>query len=242
MRAVGVITQARTTSTRLPGKVLLEASGRTVLDHHIRRARNAGFPVIIATTTNSTDDQIVAEAERLGALVFRGSEHDVLSRFAGAVREFSLETVVRITSDCPLIDGHLIRTGVDEFSALGDPNAFVSNTLERSYPRGFDFEVFSAAALLEADRNTHVQFEREHVTPHLYRDAPAERLHQITRTPDASAYRLTLDTADDWTVIARLITEFDAADLDVNQIIGVLDANPVLTQINAHVEQKKLGE
>lgn len=243
MTTIGIITQARTTSTRLPGKVLLEAGGRTILEHHIRRAEQSGIPVIVATTTNPTDDAIVVEAERLGARVFRGSEHDVLSRFAGAVREFSLDTVVRITSDCPLIDGHLIRTGVDRFLEIGDGDAYVSNVIERTFPRGFDFEVFSAASLNEADQRAAQEADREHVTPYLHQNRSGRTVFShITRSPDASRYRVTLDTTDDLTALRTLIEAFDAAHLDAEGIIDLLDAHPELVSINAHVEQKKLGE
>jgi spore coat polysaccharide biosynthesis protein SpsF len=240
---VGVITQARMTSTRLPGKVLLEAGGRTLLDHHLDRLEAAGLEVYVATTVNASDDPIVELATRRGLSVHRGSEDDVLARYTGCVEEFSLATVVRVTSDCPLIDGALIRKGIEIFEAEDDPWTYVSNGLDRTYPRGFDFEVFSARALLDAGEKATEQPQREHVTPYLYANVSGRMsLRNLSRTADASAYRVTLDTADDLALIRALIEEHDAAALDVDQIIAVLDAHPDLVAINAHIEQKKLGQ
>lgn len=242
MTRVGVITQARMTSTRLPGKVLLEAGGETMLAHHIDRVRSAGFDVYVATTANVLDEPIVAAAENLGCSVFRGSEEDVLSRFTGTAREFDLEVVVRVTSDCPLIDGELVRRGVETFLDLDDPNAFVSNTLERTYPRGFDFEVFSTAALVRADARAGKPGEREHVTPYLYSPSRGNAaVQQVTRPRDASRFRVTLDMPEDFELISRIIEDEDGAEFSAEQIIDLLERKPELSLINAAVEQKKIG-
>lgn len=241
MSRTAVVTQARMTSTRLPGKVLLEAGGRTLLDHHLDRLLRVGLDVVVATTVNATDDPIVALAEERGLPVFRGSEDDVLGRFAGAIREFSLDTVVRVTSDCPLIDGGLVAAGITAYDEAGDPDLYVSNALTRTLPRGMDFEVFGGAALLEADANAVAGPHREHVTPYLYENVSGRvRLLNQPWPEDKSAYRVTLDTADDLALIRRLIEEHDAASLDCGAIIELLDAHPKLVAINAHVEQKKL--
>ena len=238
---VTVITQARTTSTRLPGKVLLEAAGRTMLEHHLDRLAAAGLRVVVATTTNLTDDPVAEIAERIGVGVTRGSEHDVLGRFAQAVREHRPRTVVRVTSDCPLVDGRVVRAGVEAFLAAADPALYASNTLVRTYPRGLDFEVFSAAALLDADAHATDPVHREHVTPWLYTD-PARPTLSLPWDRDASAYRLTLDTPDDLRLLRTLLEEYDAARLDAAGLVALLDAHPELVALNAHVEQKKLGQ
>lgn len=238
-----MITQVRMTSTRLPGKVLLEAAGRTLLDHHLDRLLAAGLDVYVATTTNHDDDPIVDLAHDRGLSVHRGSEDDVLSRFTGTIEEFSLETVVRVTSDCPLIDGSLVARGVEEFEAAGDPWLYLSNGLERTWPRGMDFEVFSATALLDAEAAATEPAQREHVTPYLYTNGSGRMtLRNLARPSDASAYRLTLDTAEDLQLLTTLIEEYDALALDADGLIALLDAHPELAATNAHVEQKKLGE
>lgn len=243
MTRIGIITQARTTSTRLPNKVLLSAGNRTMLDHHLDRLAATGYPVIVATTVNPSDDRIVDVAHSHGAHVFRGSEHDVLSRFAGAAAAKSLDAVVRVTSDCPLIDADLIRVGVERFLNIDDTHAYVSNVIERTFPRGFDFEVFSASSLYEANRLAVLDMDREHVTPYLNQNRAGHTVYaHVARTVDASPYRVTLDTADDLTLLKALIEDFNAAHLSADEIIAVLDAHPDLVSINAHIEQKKLGE
>ncbi len=243
MTRVGIITQARMTSTRLPGKVMLTAGGRPLLDIHLDRLLATGLPVIVATTANGSDEPIVSLARGRDVAVFRGSEDDVLSRFAGAAAHAGLDVVVRVTSDCPLLDPAVIAEAVRRFEEIDDPDAHVSNVLDRTYPRGLDVEVFSAAALAEADRRATDPADREHVTPYLYANRSGRAtLHAITRSPDASRYRVTVDTADDLTVIRALIEDHDAASLDAAGLVAVLDAHPELVAVNAHVEQKKLGE
>lgn len=240
---VGIVSQARMTSTRLPGKVLMEAGGRTFLDHHLDRLAIAGVQVVVATTYNATDDPIVDLAQRRGLAHFRGSEDDVLGRFAGAARALGLDVVVRVTSDCPLIDGHIVRSGIDTWMEAGEPWLYLSNTLERTFPRGLDFEVFSAEALLDAHKYATDLAHREHVTPYLNTNAAGRvKFRSVRRMEDASDLRITLDTRHDLTVLRTLIDDHGAAELSGDQIVGILRAHPELAEINAHVEQKKLFE
>lgn len=237
---IGVITQARTSSSRLPGKVLLPLGDENVISCHARRASSAGPPVIVATTVNRADDPIVDAAESLGLATFRGDENDVLSRYAQAAATFDLDVVVRVTSDCPLVDGDLIATGLTAWLNLDDPSAFVSNTLDRTYPRGLDFEIFSTKMLHEADRYARHRAEREHVTPYFYGTRARARPHQIRRGHDASNHRLTLDTFADYRLLRRIVIEHGAASLDAEQLISLLDARPDLATINESVQQKTL--
>jgi len=240
---LGIISQARMTSTRLPGKVLLTAGGRTMLDHHLDRLAATGVPVYLATTTNATDQPLLDLGERRGLGVFRGSETDVLARFIGCAEAFGLDAVVRVTSDCPLIDGAVVRQGIDEYAGAGDPWVYVSNAFPRTYPRGMDFEIFSVEALRDAQAHATAEYQREHVTPYLYeRHNPRTTMRNIARTEDASTYRLTLDTPEDYTLLKTLIEQYGAAGLDIDTIIGILDAHPELAAINRSIEQKKLGQ
>jgi spore coat polysaccharide biosynthesis protein SpsF len=240
MSRVALVTQARTTSTRLPGKVLELLGDRTVLELHLDRLATAGLPIIVATTVNATDDPIVEIARRAGVACTRGSEHDVLGRFVDCAREHELDALVRVTSDCPLVDGTLVGRGVEAWLDADDPFVYVSNGVQRTYPRGFDFEVFSREALMLADECSS-DAEREHVTPYLYsvRD-PRIRLHNVVSADDASDLRVTLDTAADLRLIRELVERYGAADLGVDEIVAVLRAHPELVGLNAHVEQKTL--
>jgi spore coat polysaccharide biosynthesis protein SpsF len=240
---IGIVTQARATSTRLPAKVLLEAGGRKYLEHHVDRLHRTGLPVIVATTTNADDDPIVELCARDEIPVFRGSEDDVLSRFAGAARQYELDAIVRVTSDCPLIDPEVVAEGVERWRAENDENLYLSNCLERTYPRGMDYEVFSAARLFDADERATLPADREHVTPYLHQNRPRDiRLVSLPWSGGGSQYRLTLDTADDRKLLDALIEDFGADKLNCAELVALLDQHPELAALNAHVEQKKLGE
>jgi spore coat polysaccharide biosynthesis protein SpsF len=241
---VGVITQARMGSTRLPGKVLIESAGRTMLDHQIDRLVAAGLDVYVATGDSPADDRVAELAAGRGVAVFRGSEEDVLARFAGCARANHLDVVVRVTADCPLVDGAVVAAGVSRFLQLREAHGddvYLSNTLERTYPRGFDFEVVAASALHRADREATTPSEREHVTPWLY--AGPHRLPYVEQnrlTADRSHYRVTLDTPEDLDLLRRLLEEHGAAELDCAGIITVLDTHPELVAINSAVAQREL--
>lgn len=242
---VGIITQARATSTRLPGKVLLPVGGKTFIDHHLDRVALSNFPVIVATTVNAADDPIVALATGRGLPYYRGSELDVLERFAGALDENDLDVVVRVTSDCPLIDGRVIADGVARYLAEDDPRLYAANTLERTYPRGFDFEIFSADLLREAHKDATRPEDREHVTSYLHQNRPGDiRLLNLPfeGSPHGAKYRLTLDTEDDRLLLATLINDYDALSLDCAQLVALMDEHPELAALNEHIEQKKLGQ
>jgi spore coat polysaccharide biosynthesis protein SpsF len=240
---IGIITQARATSTRLPAKVLLTAGGRTFLEYHLDRLVATGLPVIVATTTNADDDPIVELTEKAGLPVFRGSEHDVLSRFAGAASQYGLDGVVRVSSDCPLIDAEVVAAGVERWRAENDENLYLSNCLERTYPRGMDYEVFSTARLLDADAHATLAPDREHVTPYLHQNRPGDvRLLNLPWSGGGSQYRLTLDTEDDRLLLTELLENYGASSLGCADLVAILAEHPELVALNAHIEQKKLGE
>ena len=239
MSGTGIISQARMTSTRLPGKVLRTVAGKTLLHHHIARLQQTGLPVYVATTTNTTDDPLAAEAQRCGAQVFRGDEHDVLARFLGCAHTYGLDTVVRVTSDCPLIDPQLIVRGITAYRAAGSDAVYVSNCMRRSYPRGFDFEIFATRWLERADRECQTMDQREHVTPYLYRDlATTLRQIDVVEADDNSDLRITVDTPQDFELVRRLIEEHHAQDLDHAAITRLLREHPQLVAINAMIAQK----
>ncbi|HBQ25201.1 MAG TPA: acylneuraminate cytidylyltransferase, partial [Syntrophomonas sp.] len=161
-----IIVQARMTSTRLPGKVLKEVLGKPLLEYQIERLRQVRLAdeLVIATTTNDTDQPIVELCEHLGGAYYRGSEEDVLSRYYEAATQFKADAVVRVTSDCSLIDPGVMDEVIGLYINNRDNYDYVSNTLERTYPRGLDTEVFSMAALEKAYKEAGEQPDREHVT------------------------------------------------------------------------------
>lgn len=238
---VGIISQARMTSTRLPGKVLLPIAGKPVLQYHLDRLQQSGYPVLLAITANPSDDPLAAFGREQGIPVYRGDEQNVLSRFYQTAKAFQLDVIVRVTSDCPLIDGTLIGQAIGQYLQQQDPLLYLSNCLERTYPRGFDFEIFSFELLEEAYRHASQAGELEHVTPYINQNKSG-RVHfrHFTQEADKSHYRVTLDTQEDFELLRILIADYQAHQLPAAGICQLLDAHPELVQINAQVEQKKV--
>jgi spore coat polysaccharide biosynthesis protein SpsF len=238
---VGIISQARMTSTRLPAKVLMEVRGKALLKYHISRLKLSNFPLFIATTVNATDDRIVEFARREGVNFYRGSEEHVLSRYYECAKANDLNIIVRVTSDCPLIDGVLIGEAVSEYIKIADYNLYYSNALQRTFPRGFDFEIFSYSMLEEAYKQAVSSYDIEHVTPYINQNKSGKvNFKHVLNTEDRSVIRITVDTPDDFSLIKKLIEGYKADELGYKEIIAIFDKNPELKNINAHIEQKKV--
>ena len=209
-KAVAIV-QARMTSTRLPGKVMADLGGQPLLEHMLTRVRRASRlnAVVVATTTNGTDDPVVRLCEAVGIAVFRGSESDVLGRFAAAAAQAGADMVVRLTADCPMIDPALIDEALAIFA--GGAYDYFSNAIRRTYPDGLDLEVFTRAALDEANARAKEPFQREHVTPYMragaYTDVPTGefRVGQLLAPADFGHLRWTVDTPDDLARVRRLV-------------------------------------
>ncbi|HEY9691113.1 MAG TPA: glycosyltransferase family protein [Oculatellaceae cyanobacterium] len=248
MKIVAII-QARMGSTRLPGKVMNQLCDKTVLAHVITRVKACSLvdEVVVATTTASADDVIVTEAEKCGAKSFRGSEANVLERYYLAAKEHQAEVVVRVTSDCPLFDPQVLGKMLADFqnkTTQGIKVDYLSNTLSRSYPIGLDAEIFTFNALQLAFVNTQQHYEREHVTPYIYQHPELFALHNYSNSQDLSAYRWTLDTESDFILIEKIYASLYAKGkiFSTNEIVNLFKEMPYLSQVNAHVHQKILGE
>lgn len=241
LKNVGIISQARMTSTRLPGKVLRPVAGWPLLHYHMQRLQDSGFPLYLAITDQPTDDALADYAAAHNLPCTRGPEDDVLARYQQCAAAHNLDVIVRVTSDCPLIDGAVVADAVRAYLAADNPRLYLSNVLERTFPRGFDFEVFSRELLEEAAAQATLPSDREHVTPYIHQNRSSRvQFRHVRRPEDRSAYRLTVDTADDFELIRQLIEDHDAASLSADQLIALLDAHPELVALNAHIEQKKL--
>lgn len=218
---------------------MLEAGGKTLLKMHVDRLRWSGCRVFVATTDQPADDAIEKFCQQENLEFFRGSQEDVLSRYFGLAQKFGLETIVRVTSDCPLIDGHVIAEALNQYSKLG-ASTYLTNSQQRTFPRGFDFEIFSMELLANAHKNAHQDFEREHVTPFIWKDKSGLiTTSHFKREADASQFRLCVDEPADFALIQKLVTEYGCDKLNCEQIIAVLESHPELRLVNAHVEQKK---
>ncbi|MHB9010497.1 MAG: cytidylyltransferase domain-containing protein [Carboxydocellales bacterium] len=242
MSKVVCIVQARTGSTRLPGKVLRIVKGKSLLEHLVDRLQQCKKinQIVLATTDKESDQAIVDIAQKLGVGWFQGSEEDVLSRYLGAAQAYEADIIVRVTSDCPLIDPETIDQVVDLY--IKSNVDYASNTIERTYPRGLDTEAFSLEALYKADALAGVGPYREHVTLIMYRHPETFTLTNLTAPAGLSRsdLRLCVDTQEDFDLIAAIYGKLyrEGMIINIRDVIALLDSKPELAQINAHVEQK----
>jgi spore coat polysaccharide biosynthesis protein SpsF len=238
---IGIITQARMTSTRLPGKIFKEVKGKSLLQYHTDRLKQTGFDVVIATTTNKTDDCVIEFADAQKIKSHRGSEDNVLSRYYEAAVKYKLDVIVRVTSDCPLIDPHLIRNSMEKYLKFNNQNLYMCNGVERTFARGFDFEIFSFQLLEEAFRNATEEMDLEHVTPYIWKNRSGNvEFYHVKQEANNSGLRITVDTADDFELIRTLIEQYNAEQLTYVEIEKILLQHPELVAMNAHIEQKKV--
>ena len=235
-----IISQARMSSSRLPGKILKTVKGKSLLQYHIESLKKCNIPIIIATTTNSSDNLIEVFSKENKVHCFRGDELDVLSRYYHAAKNYDGDVIIRVTSDCPLIDGDLITEGYETYATQNDDQLFLSNTLERTFPRGFDYAIFSKKMLVEAYQFASSKYEREHVTPY-FRENSSNRfkLHNILSPIDYSHLRVTIDTLEDFKLIKKIIEKYQGLSLGYKEVLKLFDTYPDLIKINKNVEQKK---
>lgn len=244
-KSTTAIIQARMTSTRLPGKVLKTVQGKTLLEYLLERVSRAKSidRIVVATTTNSTDDPIATLCRERQILCFRGSEDNVLSRYHFAAQKFGGETLVRLTSDCPLMDPHVVDEVVQYYQ--NHDYDFVTNSPDdnhpRTIPRGMDVEVFSKDLLRQAFEESKTTTEREHVTP-FFRVRPDRfRVKYHEHANPGKDLRLTVDTPEDFELIQKIIQTLspDKPAFGLNDIYELIDKRSDLAQINRHVMQKK---
>jgi len=241
VRAI-IIVQARMGSTRFPGKILKKVMGRPLLEYQIERLRRVKNinDVVIATTTNQIDKPVKELCEELHCSYFRGSESDVLLRYYETAVKFNAECVVRVNSDCPLIDPGVIDEIIEYYFNHNELD-YVSNILEKSYPIGLHTEVFSMEALRRANYNAGGAIEREHVTPYIYRNPDIFKLFSYSIEDDLSKYRWTVDYPEDFELIRIILTDLypNKADFNMFDIINLMNSDASLMQINSQFTKEQ---
>jgi spore coat polysaccharide biosynthesis protein SpsF len=240
MKVVAII-QARMGSSRLPGKVLMDLGGKTVLARVVRRTRRASLvnQTIVVTTTLAKDDAVVNECQRFGVGYFRGEEENVLDRYYQAALQSSADLIVRITADNPLADPDLIDDVVKKMMESGAD--YANNRSPRTYPCGLDVEAFKFSALQKARQETEYDYEREHVTPYFYEHPALFQCVSVQGTFDCSHYRWTLDTPADLKLIRKIYARLENRDdFSWQEALAVVQSGPRLASINSHVIQKTL--
>lgn len=237
-----IVIQARMTSTRLPGKVMKEVLGKPLLQVQLERLKHVRNvdEIIVATTINDTDRPIVELCKSLSIPIFRGSEEDVLERYYQAAVAYEVDIVIRITSDCPVIDPRVVEQVIDFYLSRQGSVDYVSNTLVRTFPRGMDTEVFSRQVLEQAYRSATKASEREHVTLYIYSHSELYRIGNYPYYQDASHHRWTVDTIEDFELIKRIIEHLYPADplFSLEDILELLKRYPEWMLINQQVKQK----
>ena len=240
MKIVGIV-QARTGSTRLPGKVLLDLAGKPMLVRDMNRLSRAQTldEVVVATTIEPADDAIVSLCNESGWAYFRGSEEDVLDRYYRAAVDYDAEVVVRITSDCPLIDPEIVDHVVREFLERQPEVHYTSNILpKRTFPRGLDTEVMRFDVLEQAWREDRNPAWREHVTPYIQRNPQLFRIHGIMNQVNYSHMRWTVDTTKDLAFVRKIYGHFDHDSFSWQEVLTVVKEHPEWLEINQRVNQK----
>jgi spore coat polysaccharide biosynthesis protein SpsF len=243
MKIVAVV-QARLGSTRLPGKVLLPLGGRPLLERMLERVQAAHLidEAVVATTTFATDEPIREVARDARVRCVSGHPTDLVDRHLEAARATGADVVVKIPSDCPLVDPRVIDAVVGFFRRHGGRHDLVSNLLPPTWPDGNDVEVVRRDALEAAWREADRPFEREHTTPFIWDQPERFRLANVaasqwSRPELPRTHRLTLDYAEDYRVIRAVfeaLHENGAAPFSVEDVVDFLDDHPDIQAINAH--------
>jgi spore coat polysaccharide biosynthesis protein SpsF len=238
--------EARMTSSRFPGKILKPLNGTPALEMMIDRVRRSRYvdEVVVATTVNAQDDPIEALCRRLNCTVQRGSENDVLKRVLDAAGGASADLIVELTSDCPFIDHrHIDKTIELYYSGAYD---YAANVLERSFPIGFDVQVFPLRVLKQVDSLTQDPIDRVHVSYYIYNHPDRFRLANWTATGELYWPELgvTLDEPADYQLLDALAKRLEPKkpDFTAEDIVNMLRAEPALLEINRAVRRKDASE
>ncbi|MCX5815839.1 MAG: glycosyltransferase family protein [Proteobacteria bacterium] len=233
---IAAIVQARMASSRLPGKVLKEVMGKPLLAYLIERLSFSKLldKIILATTTNKEDDDIISFAVKEKILFYRGSENDVLDRYYKAAKEFQIGHIVRITSDCPLIDPYLCDKMISVCLNAKTDYVYTGPT----FAEGLDCEVLSFKALEKAWKESILKSEREHVTFYIYNHPELFNHIVLHNETDDSKYRFTVDEPEDYAVVKKIIEKLYRKGLKpfpASEIKDFLDKNPDIFSLNARI-------
>ena len=231
------IMQARMSSTRLPGKVLMPVAGRPMLAWEVERVKPARLvdELIIATSTNQHDDPVAELAEQLGVSCFRGSEDDVLDRYYQAAHRFKAEAVVRLSADNPLVDGNFVDWVVGEYNSADADYVAAAPGKDRGLPLGLAAEAFSFSALETSWREAKTPAWREHVTPYIRHNPDRFQVRYLTAPNDYSHLRLAVDKPEDLELIRRIFEHFGNGSFSWREAADTVKQHPEWVAINQDI-------
>ena len=230
-----IIVQARSSSTRLPLKVLLPILGKPLIIHLLERISHTQFAdnIVLATSSDPSDDLLASIVQQNGFNIYRGSLNNVLKRFFDCATLYEAENIVRITGDCPLMDPQLIDEIIENFDS--HQVDYLANMLSNSLsvPDGFDVEIFTIDALRKAYRNASLDSDLEHVTPWIKKQDSGFRCKHFIHNPFRPFYRLTVDDQKDFEVVNEIFSSFRGSELfHIDDIVNFMDQNPLIASIN----------
>lgn len=235
------ILQARLSSSRLPGKVLMPILGKPMLQHEIERVQRAKKVdrLVVATSISPEDQAIEAACARMDVRCFRGSLNDVLDRFYQASRPYAPEHVIRITGDCPLIDPGIMDRTIDYY-LKGDFD-YVSNALEPTFPDGLDTEIFRYHCLETAWKDARLPSEREHVTPFLYQNKKRFKIGSYKNNTNLSALRWTVDESIDFNLVTAIYQALYAKNpaFATEDILSWLESHSTYKTLNSAIQRNE---
>ena len=241
MNIVAII-QARMGSTRLPGKILLDIEGKPMLWHVVNRLKHNKLinEIVIATTNDKKDEKTVNFCKDNKIYCYRGSQEDVLDRYYQGAKDYNADIVVRITSDCPLIDPAITDEVISCYLDNQGNIDYVSNTIKRTYPWGMDTEVISFKALEKCWQEAKEKHQREHVTPYIYEHPGIFNLMNLENKEDLCNLRLTVDEKKDLELVRKIYAKlYKGKDIFfMEDIIKLLENSPELREINRDIKQK----
>tara|TARA_Y100000310_G_C20701081_1_gene829943 strand:- start:2217 stop:2978 length:762 start_codon:yes stop_codon:yes gene_type:complete len=228
----GCIIQARTGSTRFPKKILNKIDEmHTVLEFLIKQLKNSRKidKIVIATTCSNDDEKIVELCKQLDLDFFQGDENDLVDRYYKCAKKFNFENIIRITSDCPLMDPYLVDEGIDKF--LEEGCDYLTNSTG-SFPHGVDFSIFKFSVLEKTWKNARLQSEKEHIIPYMEKNESNFNTIFIKNDNDHSKFRITLDWPDDLELLRIIVSRIDNRPILIQDVVKLLDNNLNLLKIN----------
>jgi len=240
MNIIAII-QARFDSVRLPGKILLNLEGKTVLERVVERVKQSKFinDVIVATTVTKHDLETIKVCVENNIRVFAGAEDDVLDRYYQVAKLFKVDHIVRITADCPLIDPRIIDEVINLH--IKETADYTTNTIKESFPDGQDVEVFKFSVLQQAWQNAKLVSEREHVTPYIRNNPGIFKLKNLECKEDLSRKRWTLDHPEDYDFIKIVYEHLFSKNpyFGFDEIMGFIKKNPEIEKVNQRITRNE---
>lgn len=238
MKVLAII-QARLNSQRFPKKVLQKIKGRTLIDILLTRLSKSKIisKIVLATTNNLIDDELAVLVNNLGFDVYRGSENDVLDRFYKATEIYVPEFIVRITADCPMIDPEIVDEVIKQL--IHTKSDYCSNNKPPTFPDGFDVEVFTFKSLKKAWEFSSKPYDREHVTPFIYRNPNKFKISTYSYHKNLSELRLTVDEKVDFEVVKKVFHEFESLNFSINDINKLYETKPDIFMENNYIKRNQ---